>query len=67
MPHNAFKLSATLLSAPFKFRTQKILHIAVPAGLNSLLDIINVIIGIFFMGQLSQFHIIAVGLGLNFL
>lgn len=66
MPHNAFKLSATLLSAPFKFRTQKILNIAVPAGLNSLLDIINVIIGIFFMGQLSQFHIIAVGLGLNF-
>lgn len=66
MPHNAFKLSATLLSAPFKFRSQKILSIAVPAGLNSLLDIINVIVGIFFMGQLSQFHIIAVGLGLNF-
>lgn len=66
MPHNAFKLRATLLSAPFKFRSQRILRIAVPAGLNSLLDIINVIVGIFFMGQLSQFHIIAVGLGLNF-
>lgn len=66
MPHNAFKLRATLLSAPFKFRTKKILSIALPAGLNSLFDIINVIIGIFFMGQLSQFHIIAVGLGLNF-
>lgn len=50
----------------FKFRSKKVLNIAIPAGLNSLLDITNVVIGIFLMGQLSQYHIIAVGLGLNF-
>lgn len=50
----------------FKYRSKKVLNIAIPAGLNSLLDITNVIIGVFFMGQLSQYHIIAVGLGLNF-
>lgn len=50
----------------FKFRSIKVLNIAIPAGLNSLLDITNVIIGVFLMGQLSQYHIIAVGLGLNF-
>lgn len=50
----------------FKIRAKKVLQIALPAGLNSLLDIINVVLGAFFMGLLSNFHIIAVGLGLNF-
>lgn len=53
-------------SFSFKQRSRKILNIALPAGLNSLLDISNIVIGIFLMGQLSGFHIIAVGLGLNF-
>lgn len=34
--------------------------------MNSLLDIGNIVIGMFLMGRLSGFHIIAVGLGLNF-
>ncbi|MGX2983080.1 MATE family efflux transporter [Helicobacter sp. 23-1045] len=57
---------ANFAHSTFKSRARKILRIAIPAGLNSLLDIANIIIGIFLMGQLSQFHIIAVGLGLNF-
>ena len=58
MHHSAFKA--------FKIRANKVLQIALPAGLNSLLDIINVVLGAFFMGMLSNYHIIAVGLGLNF-
>ena len=58
MHHSAFKA--------FKIRANKVLQIALPAGLNSLLDIINVVLGAFFMGMLSDSHIIAVGLGLNF-
>lgn len=58
MHHSAFKA--------FKIRSTRILTIALPAGLNSLLDIINVVLGAFFMGMLSNYHIIAVGLGLNF-
>lgn len=37
-----------------------------PSGLNSLLDITNIVIGIFMVGKISSYHIIAVGLGLNF-
>lgn len=50
----------------FRQRSKKILDIAIPSGLNSLLDIVNIVMGIFMIGQLSSFHIIAVGLGLNF-
>lgn len=59
-------MSHTTASLAFKIRARKVLQIALPAGLNSLLDIINVVLGAFFMGLLSNFHIIAVGLGLNF-
>lgn len=50
----------------FKQKSSRILQIAVPAGLNSLLDIINIVLGIFFMSKFSNAHIIAFGLGLNF-
>lgn len=50
----------------FKKHYKKILSIAIPSGLNSLLDIINIVIGIFIIGKISSHHIIAVGLGLNF-
>ncbi len=50
----------------FKQRCKKILNIALPSGLNSLLDITNIIIGVFLISKLSSFHIVAVGLGLNF-
>lgn len=47
-------------------KSKKILDIALPSGLNSLLDIINLVLGIFMIGKLSSYHIVAVGLGLNF-
>lgn len=50
----------------FKKHYKRILKIAVPSGLNSLLDITNIVIGIFMVGKISSYHIIAVGLGLNF-
>ncbi|MDE6885614.1 MAG: MATE family efflux transporter [Helicobacteraceae bacterium] len=56
----------TYHSTTFKQRSRKILGIALPAGLNSLLDISNIVIGIFLVSKLSSYHIIALGLGLNF-
>lgn len=50
----------------FRQRSKKILNIALPAGLNSLLDITNVVLGIFMVSRLSSAHIAALGLGLNF-
>lgn len=50
----------------FRQKSKKILNIALPSGLNSLLDITNLIIGTFLVGKLSSYHIVAVGLGLNF-
>ena len=50
----------------FKQNSKKIIGIAVPSGLNSLLDITNVMIGLFMLSKLSSYHIVAVGLGLNF-
>lgn len=50
----------------FTKHCKKILNIAIPAGLNSLLDITNIVIGIFMIGKISSYHIIAIGLGLNF-
>ena len=55
-----------MASINFTKHYKRILNIAVPSGLNSLLDIINIVIGIFMVGRISSYHIIAVGLGLNF-
>ena len=49
-----------------KFRVRKILNIALPSGFSSLLDILNIAIGMIFIGRLSSEHIVAVGVGLNF-
>ena len=55
-----------MASINFAKHYKRILNIAVPSGLNSLLDITNIVIGIFMVGKISSYHIIAVGLGLNF-
>lgn len=55
-----------MASINFTKHYKRILNIAVPSGLNSLLDIVNIVIGIFMVGRISSYHIIAVGLGLNF-
>lgn len=50
----------------FKHNILRVLNIAIPSGLNSLLDIINVAIGLFMISKLSSHHIVATGLGLNY-
>lgn len=59
-------LSDLSLRRDFRHKSKKILDIAIPAGLNSLFDVVNIIIGIFIIGKLSSFHIVAVGLGANY-
>lgn len=53
-------------SVKFKHNILRILNISIPSGLNSLLDIINVAIGLFMISKLSDYHIVATGLGLNY-
>ncbi len=48
-------------------RSRKILSIAIPSGLNSLLDIINLSIDLLMIGTLGVASIVAVGVSLNFI
>lgn len=48
-------------------RCKKILQIALPSGLNSFLDILNISIALLFVGKLSTSHIVAFGVGMNFI
>ncbi|AWI33316.1 MATE family efflux transporter [Helicobacter apodemus] len=48
-------------------RSKKILHIAIPSGLNSLLDIINISIDLFLIGTFGANAIVAVGVSLNYI
>ncbi|PAF47627.1 MATE family efflux transporter [Helicobacter sp. 12S02232-10] len=47
-------------------KLKKILNIALPSGANSFLDIFVIAISMFFMGKLSDKHIVAVGVSMNF-
>lgn len=46
--------------------SKKILQIALPSGMNSFLDILNISIALLFVGKLSTSHIVAFGVGMNF-
>lgn len=50
-----------------KDRSRKILNIAIPSGLNSLLDIINISIDLLMIGVFGANAIVAVGVSLNFM
>ncbi|TLD87006.1 MATE family efflux transporter [Helicobacter sp. MIT 05-5294] len=50
-----------------KARSRRILNIAIPSGLNSLLDIINLSIDLLMIGTLGASAIVAVGVSLNFI
>lgn len=50
-----------------KSRSRKILNIAIPSGLNSLLDIINLSIDLLLIGTFGASAIVAVGVSLNFI
>lgn len=50
-----------------KERSRKILNIAIPSGLNSLLDIINLSIDLLMIGTFGASAIVAVGVSLNFI
>lgn len=50
-----------------KERSRRILNIAIPSGLNSLLDIINLSIDLLMIGTFGASAIVAVGVSLNFI
>lgn len=50
-----------------KERSHRILNIAIPSGLNSLLDIINLSIDLLMIGTFGASAIVAVGVSLNFI
>lgn len=56
-----------MLSSASKTRLKKIVSLAVPSGINSLLDITSVAINMLFISSISDFHTLAMGLSLNFL
>lgn len=47
--------------------SKRILQIALPSGLNSFLDILNISVALLFVGKLSTSHIVAFGVGMNFI
>ncbi|WP_181450985.1 MATE family efflux transporter [Helicobacter valdiviensis] len=48
-------------------RSKKILNIATPSGLNSLLDVINISIDLLLIGKLGEAFVVAVGVSLNYM
>ncbi|WP_104697044.1 MULTISPECIES: MATE family efflux transporter [unclassified Helicobacter] len=56
-----------MLSSASKKRLRKIISLAVPSGINSLLDIVAIAINMLFMSSISDSHTLAMGLSLNFL
>ena len=55
-----------MLSAKLLSRCKKIFQIALPSGMSSFLDIFNISIALLFVGKLSTSHIVAFGVGMNF-
>lgn len=55
-----------LFSRQTLMHSKKILQIVLPSGLNSFLDILNISIALLFVGKLSTSHIVAFGVGMNF-
>ena len=49
----------------FPAKHQKILKISIPAALNSLMDMLQVITDLIMVGRISAFAVAAVGLGLQ--
>lgn len=47
-------------------QAKEILQIAIPSGLSSFLDVLNISMALFFIGKLSTSHIVAYGAGMNF-
>lgn len=54
------------LSLQNRHRAEAILAIAIPAGLNSLLDILSIAIDLLMVGMISTEATVAVGVGLNY-
>lgn len=48
-------------------RSKTIFQIALPSGMSSFLDIFNISIALLFVGKLSTSHIVAFGVGMNFI
>lgn len=48
-------------------RVKRILNLAIPAALNSLLDMLNIIIDLIMVGKISAYAIIAVGTGMQYM
>lgn len=48
-------------------QAKEILKIAIPSGLSSFLDILNISMTLFFISKLSTLHLVAFGAGTNFL
>ena len=48
-------------------KARKILRIAVPSGANSLLDIIVLTLGVFFMGKFGEWHLVALSVSMQFI
>lgn len=51
----------------FSQKCKKIFSIALPSGANSLLDTLNLLVGWYFISQISKQHIIALGVSLNYI
>lgn len=56
-----------IFSAKNLNRSKKIFQIALPSGMSSFLDIFNISIALLFVGKLSTSHIVAFGVGMNFI
>lgn len=56
-----------MLKTSTQKRLKKIIKIAIPSGINSLLDIVVIAINIFFMSTVGDSYTLAMGLALNFL
>nr|WP_267891612.1 MATE family efflux transporter [Helicobacter bizzozeronii] len=49
------------------WRLKKVLSLALPSGVNNFLEIFVLAVSIFFMGKLSDSHIVAMGVGLQYM
>ena len=56
-----------ILTPALKIQIRKILSLALPSGANSFLDIFVIATSLFFIGKIDAFHIVAIGVSLNFL
>ncbi|WP_331459019.1 MATE family efflux transporter [Helicobacter pylori] len=49
------------------YQVKKIFSLALPSGVNAFLDVLVVALSVFFVGKISHHHIVALGVGLQFL